>query len=67
MRKHRQDCMKICRAAGLTVLGWEARGKHGAVACSEGFVICPLTPGTQRWPHHVRQNARRLLRAARAA
>jgi hypothetical protein len=59
MRKHTRDCIRLCHAEGLTVLGTRAKGKHWSVICAEGEIVFPCTPGDQRWIRNARALVRR--------
>lgn len=63
MNRHYRDCLRVCRAAGLTPRGIEHRGKHFAVVCAEGLVFCPSTPSDRRSRNNLQAFARRLARA----
>lgn len=58
--KHHRDCTRICRDAGLSVLGLELGGKHLRVRCQEGVVIMPSSPSDRRWQRKALAFARRL-------
>jgi len=62
MRKHLEDCVGICRGAGLSVHGIEHRRRHVAVISSKGPVFFPCTPSDRRWRLQARAVARRLSR-----
>ena len=62
MHKHKRECMALCREAGLNPLHVEHRGKHMAVVCIEGRVICPCTPSDFRFRHKMKCSARRVAR-----
>jgi hypothetical protein len=60
MSKHKRECIELCRAEGLTVIGSRNRGKHWAVTCAEGEIIFPSTPSDRRWRYNARAFVRRL-------
>lgn len=64
MHRHKRECVRICRAAGLHVLALRHAGKHLAIVCSEGLLSCPCTPSDQRWARNFSAHARRFAAAA---
>ena len=62
MNKHKRHCVRICRKAGLHPICTQQRGKHWAVICEEGMVICPSTPSDRRFRHNLASSARRMAR-----
>lgn len=62
MRKHLRDYIQLCNDAGLHPHHVEHRGKHVAVVCAEGSLICASTPSDWRGSHNLRARARRLAR-----
>ncbi|NBZ86059.1 hypothetical protein [Stagnihabitans tardus] len=62
--KHLRDCARLCRAAGLSVLGVEFGGKHVRFRCEEGVMILPSTPSDRRWGRNAAAQARRMKRDA---
>lgn len=61
MRKHYQDCISICEAAGLTVSELKRGKKHIKVICAEGFLVMPSTPSDRRWQKNASSVARRMV------
>jgi len=60
MRKHFNNCISICEAAGLTVEQIKRSKKHVKVICQEGFVIMPSTPSDRRWQMNALSAAKKV-------
>ena len=62
MNKQMRDYRRLCRRAGLHPTSIEHRGKHVAIVCAEGSLICACTPSDWRSSRNLRAIARRMVR-----
>lgn len=63
MRKHERECIRLCRAAGLSVLRI-TYGKHLKIICQQGTIVCASTPSDVRWARNMQALARRVANDA---
>ena len=57
MTKHQRECANLCRTEGLNIVKIEQRGKHWAIICVEGKLVCARTPSDHRTRHNLKSLA----------
>jgi len=60
MKKSLREYRQICSTEGVSLLGFEQRGRHVALHFERGFVIAASTPSDHRARLNLRAQIRRL-------